>query len=240
MEDELQAIGLSKNEAKAYLAITQLGSTTIGAIAKQSKIHRTNVYDAIDGLLKKGLISYIIKDGGKYYQMADAANMLNLLKEKEERIKSILPQLQLLQQMGENKSEAQVFEGLAAARRVMDHFLTYNEPILVLGVPSKVAQLIGPFLTQFHRKRIELKIPMKHIYNTDAFERIKALKAMPYTPVRILPSDYNSPVATNIVGDEVTMIYWDKDAIVIRIKNRKIADVYRKYFDLLWKSAQPA
>jgi DNA-binding MarR family transcriptional regulator len=240
MEEELEAIGFSKNESKAYLAIAQLGSTTIGAIAKQSKIHRTNVYDAIEGLLKKGLISYIEKDGSKFYQMAEATNILNILKEKEDRIHTILPQLQLLQQMGNNKSEAQIFEGLPAARRAMENFLIYGEPIMVMGVSRNVGDLVGPFLAQFHRKRLALKIPMMHIYNTDALERIKILKAMPYTPVRILPSEYNSPVATNIVGDEVTMIYWDKDAIVIRIKNRKIADVYRKYFELLWKQARPA
>lgn len=238
MEQDLMDLGLTKNEAKTYLAVAELGSTTIGNVAKKSKVHRTNVYDSIEGLLKKGLVSYILKDKAKHYQIGDPINFLNLLKEKEEKIMNILPRLNLLQQLSKGENNAQILEGLPAAKRTMESFLEYNEEILVMGVSKSAAELIGPFLTQFHKKRIEKKVVMKHIYNTDAYARIKILNKMKYTEVRVLPSDYDSPVATNIVGDEVTMIHWDKNAIIIRIKNKKIADAYKKYFGILWKDAR--
>ena len=109
-----------------------------------------------------------------------------------------------------------------------------------MGVSSNVGHLIGPFLANFHKRRIEKKIMMKHIYNSDAYERIKYLKSLKYTEVRILPSEYNSPVATNVVGDEVIMIQWTENPVIITIKNRKIADAYRRYFNYLWKDAKPA
>lgn len=239
VEDELIEIGLSRNEAKTYLAIAELGLTSIGNVAKKSKIHRTNVYDAVEGLVKKGIVSYITKDNVKFYQIDEPANFLNLLREKEEKIKSILPKLHLLTQLSANENQAQIFEGLPAAKRAMDNFLTHNDTIMVMGVSKNVAELIGPFLTQYHQRRMEKKIVMKHIYNSDAHARIKTLASMKYTEVRVLPSEYDSPVATNIVGDEVTMIYWDKNALVIRITNKNIADVYRKYFELLWRDAKP-
>lgn len=239
MEEELVDIGLNKNEAKVYLAIIELGSTTIGNVAKKSKVHRTNVYDTVDGLINKGLVSYIIKEKTKYFQVSDFHNLLNMIREKEDKAKQILPQLALLHNLAEKKSEANVLEGLDAAKRTMDHFLSYQEPILVTGVPSNVAQLIGPFLTRFHKARIEQKILMRHIYNTDAHARVRALRDMPYTEIRVLPGKFDSPVATNIVGEEVTLIYWSKDPLIIQIKSLKIADVYKKYYELLWKQARP-
>ncbi|MBU1200910.1 MAG: hypothetical protein KJ583_03205 [Nanoarchaeota archaeon] len=237
-EDDLIDIGFGKNEAKAYLAIAELGPTAIGPIAKLSKIHRVNVYDAVEGLLKKGLISYIQKGKTKSYQITEPANFLNLLKEKEEKIKNIIPKIALLKQLA-NNNEAEILEGLQAVKRFLDQTLEYGDTLLVMGIPSNVASLIGPFLPYFHRRRIDKKIVMKHIYNTDAHERIKVLKNMPYTEIKLLPSEYDSPITTFIVGKEVTFIHWSKNPLIIRIKSEKLADVYKKYYDVLWKNAKP-
>ncbi|MFH1769979.1 MAG: helix-turn-helix domain-containing protein [archaeon] len=237
MEDDLRDIGLSKNEAKIYIAVAELGSTTIGDIAKKIKIHRTNVYDAIEGLVKRGLVSHIIKDKVKYFQLTNPDNLLNMIREKEDKARSILPKLTLLNDMAP-KSESQVLEGLPAAKRVMDGFLKHNDSILVMGVSSNVSELIGPFLTNFHSRRIKEKIVMKHIYNSDAHSRINILKSMDYTEVRVLPSKFDSPVATNIVGDEVALIHWSKNPIIMRIRNQVIADAYKNYFELLWANAK--
>jgi sugar-specific transcriptional regulator TrmB len=240
MEEELQTIGLNKNEAKIYLALNELGQTTIGDIAKKSKIHRTNVYDAIENLVSKGLVSYVIKDNTKYFETTDPQNLQTMIKEKEEIVTALLPRLDMMHKLAASSCDVQLQTGIQASKRAMDSFLEKNETIYVFGTPSIVGQLIGPFLSNFHKRRIQKKIIMKHIYNTDAFERIKFLKALPYTPVRILPAEYNSPVATNVVGDEVIIIHWVKDPIIIRIKNKTLADVYRKYFELLWKKAKSA
>lgn len=237
MEDSLRDIGLSKNEAKIYLAVAEIGSTAIGNIAKKIKIHRTNVYDAIEGLVKRGLVSYIIKDKVKYFQLTSPDNLLNMIREKEDKVRAILPKLTLLNDLAP-KSESQVLEGLQAAKRVMDGFLKHKEPILVMGVSLNVAEIIGPFLENFHRRRIKDKIVMRHIYNTDAHKRIKILNNMDYTEVRVLPSKYNSPVATNIVGDEIALILWSKNPIIMRIKNKVIADAYKNYFEMLWSNAR--
>ena len=222
-------IGLSKNEAKIYLALSELGSTTIGDIAKNSKIHRSNVYDAIEGLVQKGLASFILKDKVKYYQAT----------EKEEKVKNLLPRLELLQSLSHEKSEASIQVGLAASRRALDSFLKYNSEILVMGAPSGLGKLIGPFLQNYHKRRTDRKIVMKHISNTDSFDRIKVLKSLKYTEVRVLPSEYDNPVTTFIVGPEVTFIQFIENPVIITIKNKSMADGYRKYFYYMWKNAKP-
>ncbi len=238
MEEELIGIGLSKNEAKAYLAIAELGECAIGHIAKKSKVHRTNVYDAIERLLEKGLISYIVREKVKHYQITDPHNLIDVLQEKQEMIKKILPRILLLQNLAKSRSEAQILEGLPAVKRIIMNFLSYNEPLLIMGIPKLAPELLKTFIPNFHKERLKRGIIMKHIYNTDVYDRIKVLQAMPLTEVRILPSEFDSPISSNICGEEVVFIHWAKNPLVIRIVHKKLADIYKKYYDVMWNMAR--
>ena len=54
--ETLGMFGLSKNQARIYLAIIKLGSATVGEIASSSGIRREDVYRALPRFEKLGLI----------------------------------------------------------------------------------------------------------------------------------------------------------------------------------------
>ena len=58
MKSILEELGLTKNEIKIYLALLELGTTPAGILIKKVDMHRASVYDVIDQLINKGLISY--------------------------------------------------------------------------------------------------------------------------------------------------------------------------------------
>ena len=94
-EETLKEIGFSQNESRVYLALLELGSSNVGKIAQKSGVHRTNVYDALKNLSKRGLVSSVLKGNIRFYEGIDPGNLINLLKEKESRLSLILPQLRL-------------------------------------------------------------------------------------------------------------------------------------------------
>ena len=57
-EKLLEHIGLTKNEVKVYLALLDTGLTTTSAIIKETCINTSKVYESLERLLKKGLVSY--------------------------------------------------------------------------------------------------------------------------------------------------------------------------------------
>lgn len=237
VEDILLELGFSKNEAKVYTALLRLGSSTATEISKQSKLHRTNVYDALERLVEKGLVSHILKDEIKYFEAADPETLMGILKEKEIQLREILPRL-LLDKKLATKTKAHISEGLSAVKAVLNNFLEYKKPILVYGIPKEAIGLMHSFIIHYHKRRIEKKIPMKHIYNVDAQDRIEYLNTLPYTEAKYLPKEYNSPVSTNVCGAEVVLILWSKVPLVIQIESKEIADSYEKYFELLWGIAK--
>src|SRR3989344_2134456 len=164
-EDILEEMGLSKNEAKVLATLFDIGPATAGEIAEKSKVHRTNVYDSLERLVKKGLIAYINKDKKKLYEAKDPENLLDYIKEKESKLQDLLPKLKLSKKLAQNKNNAMISEGLPAAKRLLDDFLRSGEKIYTYGVPKEVSHLIKPFLTNFHNRRVEKRIVMKHIYN---------------------------------------------------------------------------
>lgn len=237
-EETLIEIGLSKNEAKTYLALLELGSSPAGKICDLSKIHRTNVYDSLERLTKKGLVSYIVKDKTKYFEASEPKNLIQFIHEKEQKLQDILPELDLSKKMASSSSNAKIFEGIKPIKDILNHLIELKEERYVLGAPKIAHEKLGAFLIDYHKRRIRSKQILKEIYNYDSQERIKYLNSLPYTEARYLPAKYSSPVATTICKDEVVFILWDVNPISIQIKNKLLADSYKNYFNILWQHAK--
>ena len=58
--DLLLGLGLSLNQARVYLAILKLEKTTVGQVAKFSKVRREDVYRILPTLEKLGLVERLI------------------------------------------------------------------------------------------------------------------------------------------------------------------------------------
>lgn len=113
----LENIGLTQNESKLYIALLRSGCSTADAAAKESTIHRSNSYDALERLVKRGLASTIVKNNKRYFQAADPECLFSLLKDKESRLKEILPTLGLNKSLS-RLSKVQVFEGLRGIKTI--------------------------------------------------------------------------------------------------------------------------
>ena len=83
--DLLTSFGLKPQEAKVYLACLKLGESSVSQIARESGIQRTFVYDILDNLQKRGVISAIEAAGKKQFRAISIESFRFLLKEKFER-----------------------------------------------------------------------------------------------------------------------------------------------------------
>ncbi|MBW3021939.1 TrmB family transcriptional regulator, partial [Candidatus Woesearchaeota archaeon] len=93
MEEELREFGLTDKEIQVYLACLKLGSALVQDIAKAAGTYRTYTYEILKSLKEKGLVSYVIRSGKQYFEVAEPDKLLSILKEKEAKINNIMPQL---------------------------------------------------------------------------------------------------------------------------------------------------
>ena len=64
----LGKLGFNQSEAKIYLALLDIGEAQAGQISKKTQINRTTVYDSIERLIGKGLVTFVIQANKKAFQ----------------------------------------------------------------------------------------------------------------------------------------------------------------------------
>ena len=66
--DALRKIGLTENEIKIYLNLLKTGLSTAYDIGKKTGIYRVHVYDKLEQLMDKGLVTHVYRGAKKYFQ----------------------------------------------------------------------------------------------------------------------------------------------------------------------------
>ena len=108
----------------------------------------------------------------------------------------------------------------------------------VLGAPKEVEEQIGAYFLDWHKRRAKQRIKCKILYNFDAKERAEQIKEISFTEIRFLPENIYTPALIDIGKDYIATILFGENPICFVIKNKKIAESYRNYFELLWKTAK--
>ncbi len=240
-ENILQDIGLTKNETKIYLSLLKKRKATATEIAEESRVHRVNVYDSIKKLKIHGLVTELLIDGKKVFSATDPKNVMNIVKEKEVKLNTILPELEMLHSFNKKSCDVDIYETKNAIRKQFLRFVDKGEPIYYWGIPKEFLGIIGKkFQEEIHKRRAKKKQWMYHIYNSDAKDRSDYLNTIPYTKSRLLSSEYDSPIATAISGDELILNLLTKEnkLISVSIQNKLMAEAYEKYFWIIWEKAK--
>jgi sugar-specific transcriptional regulator TrmB len=244
----LEKIGLTKSEIKVYLSLLKLGQTTTGPIVDDSKVTRSKIYDILERLKNKGLVSHITKESTKYFSAADPNSILDYLdnKEKEikkdkESIKDLLPQLILQTQLSKNKKIAEVFIGIKGMENAFNQVIKEVKQDEVFyafgaGVGENVEQ-IKNFFNNLHRKRIKKKIKSKIIFNKISKGLFPSQEKSNIVQKRYL--DITTPAAINIYKDFTLIAILNKDPITFIVKNVETANSFKEYFKVMWKIAKP-
>lgn len=237
--DILEFIGMHKNERIIYLDLLKHGPSTAVDISKRTRIHRPNTYDALRKLIDKGFISQTRTPLKNFFQAMEVQKIKDYIDQKKQEIEEILPTIQEFSKRMTVKEDVRITKGGFAAREALLDLLELNSVINVYGASNEAVESFGVgFLKDFHNRRIKKKITMKHIYNGDASDRIRALNKMKYTEAKHLSKHYDTLVATVICQDTVLLLIFSNPVSVITIKRQEIADAYTKYFEILWSRSK--
>lgn len=248
-EEIMQEIGLTKSEVAVYQALIRLGSSTTGPVVKEAGISSGKIYEIMDKLISKGLVSYIVNSGKKYFQPTNPERFRDYIEIKERKIKKIKPNVEEMvdyfrEKLNklDNVSTAEIFEGI-------DGFKTFSEICLrtlnektdycILGVSKEVNDSFGAYLLDWQKRRAAKGIRLKIVYNEDAKAYGKKRQKLRNTKVRYLPKSMKTPALIEIFEDYVATIIVIPKPIIFLIKNKEAADSYLQYFKLMWKQSKP-
>jgi len=240
----LLKIGLTEGEAKVYLALSELGSSTVGPIVKKSKVAYSNIYDILNRLIDKGIVSFIIKNKTKYFQAAPPVNLLKYLENKEKEIfnqkkelKKAISKLEKIQQ-GKKGQEAEVFlgiKGLRSAYEKLTKDLTKTGEILFFNIYEEEYSEQSDF---FYNSIVDISSKFKNRGITDKDYNKKSWFAKKVKFLNIKFIDFPIPGNIDIVQDKVMIVTWSPTPTAILIHSQTVANNFRDYFNKVWKLAK--
>src|SRR3989344_934599 len=189
----LQKAGFTQNEVKAYLALIKIGRVTSYTIVKEAKISSGKIYETLNKLIERGLVSYIIIKGKKYFEAAEPERLIDYMKKREleiheetKEIEGIIPELKLKKKIIEEKTKAEIYEGISGIKTVYELMLREVNPngtLLILGAPKEAGEKLDIYFDNFNKRRIEKNIQLKIIVNYE-HPREKKLKSLKKTKIR--------------------------------------------------------
>ncbi len=232
----LQELGLTKAETKVYLALLELGPSLAGQISRKTGIHRRNIYDITERLIEKGLIGYISKNNRRLFEAANPEKFKDILNQKQEELDENMADLKILYEKTKQKQETNFYKGLNGLKTIFQDQLEIhkeNKEILILGASKSAFDVLPFYFKWYDKDRKNKKIRVRIISSE------KLHKKIPLSEIRYLPQKYANPLAINIYKDKVALIFWKKEKpLGIVIKEKEIAESYKKYFELMWKIAR--
>lgn len=244
---ELKRIGLTENESKIYLSLSKIGKSTTGLIIKETNIHASKVYEGLQRLIKKGLVSFVIKNNVKYFQSVEPERLIDLieLKEKELQIQKKLIQTTILPAIKKSSSEEEInievfqgWKGMESVYSRMRRILKRGDTNFVFGAGKGENSEKTKIFFNIHLKLLaKKKIKQKIIYNEEARENIEEQeKHKSLFEVRYLSN--STPTEVNIWKDHTMVVLLRKEPYVILIKDKETSKSFLEYFNSLWKIAK--
>jgi sugar-specific transcriptional regulator TrmB len=253
--DLLLGLGLTLNQAKVYLAILKLEKTTVGQIAKFSKVYREDVYRILPALEHMGLIERLL---GKPTEIraTPISDALSFLVSEEEGkfderlkgMKGIVQRLSVKDWKQPLSNEENIFILIAGKKAVLAKTsgLIRNSLKEVALIADKTRIL--PALSQFsdeYKSAIKNGTNVRLLFegeNPDVLIKEKVSKLLGDISVQV--KFYGEPLNHFIMSD-------DKEALITTSKesglgespslwtnNRNLIGVLRTSFESDWKNAE--
>ncbi len=229
--EKLQEAGLTGNEAKVYLELAKKGQLSANQLARNLGIDRTSAYTILNHLIEKAHVSYVVKEGKKIFSCSRPENLLNSVKLKETLILELVKEITKIKKEKQEIMEVEVYEGKEGIRAFFKKLIE-GKNLCAFGSTGRAYDLL--FESSAIAKEAEKKkIKMRIIANKECKQR----DFIKYKNLDVRFVDYTSEATTTIFEDYVSIHLIKGKPIIIIIKNRDIAETYKKHFEFMWEKA---
>ncbi len=233
--ETLQELGLNRRESICYIALLELGSSKIGAIVKRTGIPSSKIYEILEKLVHRGLVSYVKIVKIKHYQASDPKALLNYIDEKRKKVEEILPQL-LLKQKFSKRQSVEMFEGQKALFSLFTDLIKdakAREQYLIFSINEENKnEAANIFFKNLSVRRKEKKLDVRLLKNMKYYKKEK------HTKLKLKNTEFNLPQGITVFRNTVIILSWIESPIALKIESETISNQFREFFLDLWKIAK--
>jgi HTH-type transcriptional regulator, sugar sensing transcriptional regulator len=243
---DLLKIGFTEGESKVYAALLELGPSTVGPLLKRAHVAHSNIYEILDRLITKGIVTIITKSKTKVFQAVSPSNLTKYLDRKEEDLtkqrkilKKALPRIEALQKTYP-RQEAMLFIGLDGLRTAYEELFANkkkgDENLWIYVHDKKFSHLTEKFYLHMWMD-LAKGIKARGIANEEYRQ---------YPFAKAFQRKYNMRFANfplfshgEVFKDKFLLISWEDPIISVLVQAKHVSDNFKKYFESVWKASKP-
>lgn len=236
-ESELKELGLTDNETEIYLALLQYRILNPTQLAEKTGLHRSYIYDTLERLLDRGIINTILINNKKNYQAVNPRILREIFELKLRHLDSILPKLSALFKSVKEETKVELHRGKRVYRTLIKDLLANikkNDNVYLFGVNEDILETVEPIYLKQYFNIIKEKNVKEKIIIARGGKKLQELNLQ----YRELDPKYLGETTTVIYQSKVFIFILGNPYYLIIIESRKVANTYKKQFNLLWNIAK--
>ena len=222
------------------MAALVIGSATVQELAKKSNLKRTTIYDLLENLKKKGLLTPIKMKRRSYYLAEDPEHILRDLEEKVHLISEALPELKSIKGLLSERPKIYFYEGREGFRRIWKEILESGEKeyLTITSGEQFLDYVSEKYITEkIIQRKVKSGIKSRQLINDSLYARkIIAKDSKENRVSKILPSKFKFPATEIIFGNKIAILSTKFENLLLIIESADIAKTHKFYFEIIWNS----
>ena len=241
----LQSLGLSQKEAATYLAILELGSSTVLPIAKKAGVKRTSIYNFIDNLVELGIIKKLTVRGRQYFTAESPEKLVELQEERLRVLKRGLPKLLEAYDKSRPTLKVSYFNGPQEVRNIVREEIFCKKHAFYIWPGQDIIDMIGGVesMSDIDKQRIEkgvhintIRFRQKDVTFPTSAQGKKYLRSL-----RFAPGYFNVSMGMGIYDTgKVGFFSSSQEGFGLLIESKELSELMLSFYRLIWNDSIPA
>jgi len=233
----LKNIGFEDKEADIYLALLELGESSVTELAKWTNIKRPTAYVVLESLLRKGFVHKVISEKKIHYIAQSPKRLESVAAVNLSQIKAILPDLEILDFANRgDKPRILMFEGKDKLDTAYEDLFPYKGELLYMGNLPAAKDIFIESYKKLETVEYNKDFKTRLIVDDSVVSRSYAEKhdnkfhQTRFIPKNMMPFD----VDIGIYGEKTIITSVSGNYFSISIQDKKISSAFKTIFEIMW------
>lgn len=236
----LAKFGLNQKQASIYLALLELGGSSVLEISRQAKIKRSTTYVVLDELQGLGLARYIKKGSTTVFEAAEPGTLGDQLQSRLKTFNQIKPLLDDIYLKEGAKPKVHYYSGLHEFIQLYQKMFKENRHIDFFGVsvedfyntvPRGIAEEFVQWLADGKSTAREIVT-----YDKTSIEWARKNNSQ-FHKIRIIEKEFAFASDNAIFGNTLLIASFE-GPFAVTIESKEIIRTFRSMFEIAWKAAK--
>lgn len=239
IQQVLQQSGLNEKQANIYLAVLELGTASVQAIAHKAELKRPTTYLVLDELQQKGFVS-VVPQKKMLYTAESPERLITELGRKQELLKRFLPDLLALHNSKKEKPKVQLFQGKEGVAEVYQQAIR-SSALDIFCTIGDVNKFFPELPKELKRKAQSGQMRVREMVtrNQSDLDHAKWIGKINNYELRHTPQGMQFMTDNFIYGNNVIFFSYQPYLFAVLITSEGVATSLKTLFELAWQSAEP-